>query len=186
MSHTAVLFFSHRPSDATRLIPGGRSITMTETEGEARYWAANVNLVKDRGADWYAGRLSYTLSRLRNNTDDVNFRVEDANDVEDEWGPSVNDRRHVVSAVGSVYPTDRLRMTLASLLQSGQSVQYAWPVAAGRVGVRADVFNTKNLSGFANNATQSNRIQVGPLGSDIREKNAGPPRQFQFGLRYEF
>ncbi len=54
---------------------------------------------------------------------------------------------------------------------------------------RADVFNvlnTKNLSGFANNATQSNQIQVGPPGADIEEKNAGPPRQFQFGLRYEF
>jgi hypothetical protein len=228
-------------ADATRSLPGGRSITMTETEGEARYWAANVNLVKDRGADWYAGRLSYTLSRLRNNTDDINFQAEDANDFDDEWGPSVNDRRHVLSTVGSVYPTDRLRMTLASLLQSGQpinwvpdasifgtrdlngdgreygaayvgnsdrwpgvsrnsgrlpwsyrfdlSVQYAWPVADGRVVARADVFNvlnTKNLSGFANNATQSNQIQVGPPGSDIQEKNAGPPRQFQFGLRYEF
>ncbi|WP_423825221.1 TonB-dependent receptor domain-containing protein [Salinibacter ruber] len=218
-----------------------RSIVMTETEGEARYWAANFNLVKDRGGDWYSGRLSYTLSRLRNNTGDINFRAETANQYGDEWGPSVNDRRHVISAIGTVYPTDRLRVTLASLLQSGQpinwvpdasifgtrdlngdgreygaqyvgnsdrwpgaernsgrlpwsyrfdlSVQYGWSIGAGRVVARADVFNvlnTKNLSGFANNATQSNQIQVGPPGSDIEEKNAGPPRQFQFGLRYEF
>ena len=232
--------------------PGGaRRITMTETKGEARYWAANVNLVKDRADDLYSYRLSYTLSSRRNNTDDINFRAEDANDFEDEWGPSVNDRRHVISAIGSVYPTDRLRVTLASLLQSGQpinrvpnacdpgkgsegeicfgtrdlngdgtyrggqyvgdsdrfpgaerntdrlpwstrfdlSLQYGWSIGAGRVVARADVFNvlnTKNLSGFANNATQSNQIQVGPPGSDIEEKNAGPPRQFQFGLRYEF
>ncbi|HKL88166.1 MAG TPA: TonB-dependent receptor, partial [Salinibacter sp.] len=218
-----------------------RSIVMTETDGEARYWAANFNLVKDRGDDWYSGRLSYTLSRLRNNTDDINFRAETANQYGDEWGPSVNDRTHVISAVGTVYPTDRLRVTLASLLQSGQpinwvpdaslfgtrdlngdgrqygaayvgnsdrwpgaernsgrlpwsyrfdlSAQYAWPIADGRLVARADVFNvlnTKNLSGYANNATQSNQIQVGPPGSDLREKNAGPPRQFQFGLRYEF
>jgi hypothetical protein len=214
---------------------------MTETEGEARYWAANVNLVKDRGDDWYSGRLSYTLSRLRNNTDDINFQAETANRYADEWGPSVNDRTHVISAVGTVYPTDRLRVTLASLLQSGQpfnwvpdasvfgtrdlngdgreygaayvgnsdrwpgadrnsgrlpwstrfdlSAQYAWPVGGGRVVARADVFNllnTKNLSGFANNATQSNQIQVGPPGSAIEEKTFGPPRQFQFGVRYEF
>ena len=222
--------------------PGvARSIVMTETEGEARYWAANVNLVKDRGDDWFSGRLSYTLSRLRNNTDDINFRAETANQYEDEWGPSVNDRTHVISAIGSVYPIRNLQVTLVSLLQSGQpinrvpnaevfgtrdlngdgrsygaayvgnsdrwpgvsrnsdrlpwstrfdlSVQYAWSIGAGRVVARADIFNvlnTKNLSGFANNATQSNQIQVGPLGSDIEEKNAGPPRQFQFGLRYEF
>jgi len=218
-----------------------RSIVMTETEGEARYWAANFNLVKDRGDDWYSGRLSYTLSRLRNNTDDINFRAETAHQYGDEWGPSVNDRTHVISAIGSVYPTNGLRVTLASLLESGQpinwvpdaevfgtrdlngdgreygaayvgnsdrwpgaernsgrlpwstrfdlSAQYAWSIGAGRVVARADIFNvlnTKNLSGFANNATQSNQIQVGPPGSDIEEKNAGPPRQFQFGLRYEF
>jgi len=228
-------------ADATRPLSTGRSITMTETKGEARYWAANFNLVKDRGDDWYAGRLSYTLSRLRNNTDDINFQAETANQYEDEWGPSVNDRTHVISALGTVYPLDRLRVTLASLLQSGQpinwvpdasifgtrdlngdgreygaayvgnsdrwpgadrnsgrlpwsyrfdlSAQYAWPVSGGRVVMRADVFNvlnTENLSGFANNATQSNQIQVGPPGSDIEEKTLGPPRQFQFGLRYEF
>ena len=230
---------------------GARRITMTEMKGEARYWAANFNLIKDRAEDLYSYRLSYTLSSRRNNTDDINFRAEDANDFEDEWGPSVNDRRHVISAIGSVYPTDRLRVTLASLLQSGQpinrvpnacepgeggadeicfgtrdlngdgtyrggqyvgdsdrfpgasrntdrlpwshrfdlSAQYAVPIGGGRVVAQADVFNVlniKNLSGFANNATQSNQIQVGPPGADIEEKNAGPPRQFQFGVRYEF
>ena len=232
-------------ADATRPVDpvagGARRIIMTETAGESRYWAANLNLVKDRAGDRYAYRLSYTLSRLRNNTDDINFRAEDANDFDDEWGPSVNDRTHVISAVGSVYPIDRLTVTLAALLQSGQpinrvpdasifgtrdlngdgrsfgdayvgnsdrwpgvsrnsdrlpwsttfdlSVQYAVPLTGGRLVARADVFNvlnTKNLSGFANNATQSNQIQVGPEDSDIVEKNAGPPRQFQFGLRYEF
>ena len=237
----ADLVRSESAADATRPLPDAGSITMTETEGEARYWAANFNVVKEKGDDWYSGRLSYTLSRLRNNTDDINFRAESANQYDDEWGPSVNDRRHVISAVGTVYPADRLRVTLASLLQSGQpinwvpdasifgtrdlngdgrsygeayvgnsdrwpgasrnsgrlpwsyrldlSVQYGWPIAGGKVVARADVFNllnTKNLSGYANNATQSNQIQAGPPGSDIEQKNAGPPRQFQFGVRYEF
>jgi len=240
-SDPADLVRSEAEADATRPLPNAGSITMTETEGEARYWAANVNVVKERGDDWYSGRLSYTLARLRNNTDDINFQAESANQYDDEWGPSVNDRTHVISTVGTVYPTDRLRVTLASLLQSGQpinwvpdasvfgtrdlngdgreygeayvgnsdrwpgaarnsgrlpwsyrfdlSVQYAWPVLQGRVVARADVFNllnTKNLSGYTNNATQSNQIQVGPPGARIEQKNAGPPRQFQFGVRYEF
>jgi hypothetical protein len=50
-----------------------------------------------------------------------------------------------------------------------------------------NVFNAQNLSGFSNNATQSNQIQTGPRSSGrIVQKNAGPPRQFQFGLRYLF
>lgn len=58
-----------------------------------------------------------------------------------------------------------------------------------RVEIRADVFNvlnTNNLSGYSNNATQSNQIQVGPRGSGIVQRNAAPPRQFQFGVRYLF
>ena len=30
------------------------------------------------------------------------------------------------------------------------------------------------------------QIQVGPRGSGITQRNAGPPRQFQFGVRYAF
>ena len=56
--------------------------------------------------------------------------------------------------------------------------------------VRADIFNVfdvKNLSGYSNNATQSNQIQGGSLASGLFvQRNAGPPRQFQFGVRYLF
>ena len=219
-----------------------RQIVMTETAGEARYWAANVNLIGERGEGDFAYRLSYTLSQLRNNTDDINFRAQNANDFDDEWGPSVNDRTHVIDGMLSYFPTDRLRLTLASLIQSGQpvnrvpdaevfgttdlngdgrafsdaylgnndrwpgedrnsdrlpwsttfdvSVQYALPLGGGRVVARADVFNVlnaENLSGFANNATQSNQIQTGPASSrQFEQRNAAPPRQFQFGVRYLF
>ncbi|MFB6273874.1 MAG: TonB-dependent receptor domain-containing protein, partial [Salinibacter sp.] len=119
--------------------PGvARQIVMTETEGEARYWAANFNLVKDQGDDWYSGRLSYTLSRLRNNTDDINFRAETANQYEDEWGPSVNDRTHVISAIGSVYPLENLQVTLAGLIQSGQPINWV---------PDASIFGTRDLNG---------------------------------------
>ena len=71
------------------------------------------------------------------------------------------------------------------------SLQYNLPIRSEsrRLEVRADVFNvlnTNNLSGYSNNATQSNQIQVGPRDGGFVQRNAAPPRQFQFGARYLF
>jgi outer membrane receptor protein involved in Fe transport len=56
--------------------------------------------------------------------------------------------------------------------------------------IRADIFNilnAENLSGYSNNATQSNQIQGGSSASGLfTQRNASPPRQFQFGVRYLF
>jgi outer membrane receptor for ferrienterochelin and colicin len=231
-------------ADATRPVKpfaGGaaRAITVTETAGEGRFYAASVNLVKDRADDVYSFRLSYTLSRSENNTDDINFRAQDANNFADEWGPSINDRTHLINAMVSVFPTEWLTISLAGLFQSGQPINYIpdgakygttdlngdgqafgdayvgnsdrapgfsrnsgrlpWastidlgvqlnaPFNTGRFELRADVFNvlnTANVSGYSNNATQSNQIQVGGL--PFVNKNYGPPRQFQFSVRYVF
>jgi outer membrane receptor protein involved in Fe transport len=109
-------------SDGDTLRNVARRVTMTQSGGESRYWAANFNLLKSRGQDDYSYRISYTLSSLRNNTEDINFEAEDANDFSDEWGPSINDRRHVISALGTYYPLDDLGITLTSIIQSGQPV----------------------------------------------------------------
>jgi outer membrane receptor for ferrienterochelin and colicin len=238
-----------------------QSVVMTEDKGRSRYTALSLNLQKDRASDAYAYRLIYTLSRLYNDTEDVNFRAMDANNFSAEWGPSVNDRRHIINGIFNYYVSQRFTATIAALLQSGQpinripdaskyvvvdqnlkpllgpddrpvtsndlngdgsafgdtyngstdrqpgesrnsdrlpwskvvdvSLQYNLPVGAKtrRIEIRADIFNvlnTNNLSGYPNNATQSNQIQVGPRGSGIVQRNAGPPRQFQFGVRYLF
>lgn len=235
---------SQADADASRpvaLVPGGaRQITVTETAGEAEYLALILQAIKVRGDDDYAFRVSYTLSRLTNDTDDINFRAANANDFSTEFGPSANDRRHVISAVGYLYPADGLTVTLAGLFQSGQpvnlvpdarifgtqdlngdgasfgenfvgnsdrypgasrnsarlpwsaaidmGVRYALPVFGGRIEASADVFNllnTNNESGFANAATTSNQVQFGG-GAPFVQRNAGPPRQFQFGLAYKF
>lgn len=233
-------------ANATRpvpLVPGGtRSVIVSETEGKGRYSAATATLVKDRGDAPWSYRISYTLSRLQNDTDDINFRAQDANTFASEYGPSINDRRHVINAMVWIQPTKRLVLSLAGLLQSGQPINRIpdarlfgttdlngdgqgfgdayvgnsdrWPGASRngdrlpwsyvfdlaalydvRLGssrhleLRADVFNLfnhPNLSGYSNNATQSNQIQIGPPGGSLVEKNAGPPRQFQFGVRYVF
>ncbi|GAB3885318.1 TonB-dependent receptor [Spirosoma agri] len=247
--------------DGQTLTGVAQSVVMTEDKGRSRYTALSLNVQKERANDVYAYRLIYTLSRLYNDTEDVNFRAMDANNFSAEWGPSVNDRRHIINGIFNYYVSQRFTATLAALLQSGQpinripdgsryvivdqtgksvltangnqltssdlngdgsafgdtyngstdrqpgesrnsdrlpwskvvdlSLQYNLPVGTNtrRVEIRADIFNvlnTNNLSGYPNNATQSNQIQVGPRGSGIVQRNAGPPRQFQFGVRYLF
>ena len=234
---------SQAAADATRpvaLVPGGaRQIIMTESEGESKYRALNLQLRKDRLEDHYGYLLSYTLSKLENDTDDLNFRASNANAFGPEWGPSVNDRRHVISTVIFLYPIETVTISVAGLFQSGQPVnyipdatifgttdvygdgrsfsdsylgnaarapgvsrnsgrlpwaktvdlglRYAPKIGPGRLEWSADVFNVfneTNLTGYANAATQSNQIQV--YGQPFTQRNAGPPRQFQFGVRYWF
>ncbi|WP_046245789.1 TonB-dependent receptor [Hymenobacter terrenus] len=224
-----------------------RSVVMTESAGRSRYMAASFNVQKDAAEDKYGYRVSYTLPNLKNNTEDVNFRAADGNNYGKEFANSINDRTHVINAIGSYYPISSLRLTMAALLQSGQPVnrvtgaylvpgttnvftndlngdgssfstaylgnadrypgegrnsdrlpwsktfdvgaQYTFRFGekTSRLELTADVFNvlnTQNLSGYANNATQSNQIQTGAAGSGIIRRNASAPRQFQFGLRY--
>ncbi|MCB0598136.1 MAG: TonB-dependent receptor [Lewinellaceae bacterium] len=256
-----------------------RSVVVSETEGRSRYYAASFNFQKDRGEDDYALRINYTLSYLENNTEDINFRAMDANNFEAEWGPSINDRRHILNGIFSYYPIEQLSVTVAGLIQSGQpvnrtplpvaytvldasgqplqeqllgpdgtpafdgagnpilvdvtvtttdlngdgssfgdayvgnsdrypgesrnsdrlpwsntfdlGVQCRIPFGKSELELRADVFNvfnTLNLSGYSNNATQSNQIQPGPSSSPsvLVRRNASAPRQFQFSLRYVF
>jgi len=115
-----------------------RSVTITETEGKARYWAGTINLVKDRADDWYSFRLSYTASSLRNNTDDINFKAMDANNFSNEWGPGLNDRRHVLNGIVTTYPYEGLEFNVSTLLQSGQPVN--------RI-PDATIFGTTDLNG---------------------------------------
>lgn len=217
-----------------------RNVVVSESEGEAEYYGASFNLQKDRAGDNYAWRLIYTLSRLRNNTEDINFKAQDSNNFDAEWGPGINDRTHVINAIYSYYPCKGLSITAAALLQSGQPINripdatvygttdlngdgrsfgdayvgnsdrqpgesrnsdrlpwsntfdLATEYRFGNTGLalRADVFNVLNavnLSGYSNNATQSNQVQVGPASSGLLvRRNAAPPRQFQFSLRYAF
>lgn len=244
MAQSLGLVRSQAAADATRpvaLAPGGaRQITVSETKGRSTYSALNLQVTKARGDDTYAYRVVYTLSKLTNNTDDINFRASNANDFSADYGPSANDRRHVISAVGVFYPVRNLTVSVAGLFQSGQPVnlvpdasifgtqdlngdgqsfgenyvgnsdrypgegrnsgrlgwssaidvgiRYDIEIPTGTLQVSADVFNlfnTNNESGFANAATTSNQIQLGG-GAPYVQRNAGPPRQFQFGLAWKF
>lgn len=237
------LIRSQSGADATRPVApvagGARQIVVSETAGASRYKALNLTLERPAAADFWGLLVNYTLSELTNNTDDINFRSANSNRYRDEWGPSINDRRHVISAVAYFYPVDSVSISVAGLFESGQpinlipdagifgttdlngdgasftdaylgnsdrapgvsrnsgrlpwsstvdlSLKWQPPLGDGRLEVSADVFNVfnrENLSGFANSATQSNQIQV--FGQPFVRRNAGAPRQFQFGLRYLF
>jgi outer membrane receptor for ferrienterochelin and colicin len=244
-----------------RLSGVAKDVVYTDMGGESKYYGLSVNFLKQKGDDFYSFRLTYTLSSLRNNTEDVNFRALNGNDYSAEWGQSINDRTHIINALLYFYPVKNLTLTLASLIQSGQpinrvpnaanfvvvnnagmpvldamgskqysndlngtgntygdgyvgnanrypgvgrnadrlpwnytfdvSLQYGIPIKGNRskLILSADVFNVfnrTNLSGYANNATQSNQIQLGPTGGPIVVKNAAPPREYQFGVRYAF
>lgn len=226
-----------------KLRGAARNVMVTETAGESKYYALNVSWQKDRGEDSYAWRLIYTLSSLENNTEDINFRAMDSNNFDAEWGPSINDRRHLINGLLYWYPTKKLRLNLATLIQSGQPVNRIpdarlygtadlngdgrsfgdayvgnsdrqpgesrnsdrlpwavtidwslyWTLSAGSSGsveLGAQVFNVldaENWSGYANHATLSNQIQPGTAASGLFiRRNAAPPRQFQFSLRYLF
>ena len=217
-----------------------RTVVVTETGGESKYAGLSFNLQKDKGDDNISYRLIYTLSRLENNTEDVNFRAEQANDFSREYSVSINDRTHVINGIISYYPISNLSVTLAALIQSGQPInripdatvygttdlngdgrsfadayqgnsdrqpgearnsdrlpwsntfdvaaEYRFPLGKSGLILRADIynlFNAENYSGYFNNATQSNQIQVGPASNGVLvRRNAAPPRQFQFSLRY--
>ncbi|MEO9952622.1 TonB-dependent receptor [Nonlabens sp.] len=220
-----------------------RSVVITENGGKSRYYAASFNLQKSRGDDNYSYRINYTLASLKNDTEDINFRAQDGNNYGDEYGPSINDRRHNINSIFNYYPLEGTTITLANILQSGQPInripdallygttdlngdgsgfgdayqgnsdrspgearnsdRLPWSVnfdlgiqhqfkinGDKKLELRADVFNVfnvENLSGYSNNATQSNQIQAGPASSGrFVQRNAGPPRQFQFGVRYLF
>ncbi|MBK8516660.1 MAG: TonB-dependent receptor [Saprospiraceae bacterium] len=218
-----------------------RNVIVSESAGESKYYAASFNYQKSRGNDNYSYRINYTLSSLKNNTEDINFRAMDANNYLTEWGPSINDRTHNINGILSYYPLAGTTVTLAGIIQSGQPVnripfgfgttdlngdgsgfgdayvgnsdrfpgesrnsdrlpwsttfdlgiQHQFTLSVnGKLELRADVFNVfnaENLSGYSNNATQSNQIQAGSAASGLFvQRNAGPPRQFQFSVRYLF
>ena len=243
-------------ADATRPIPivngtatiNGQTVTgvarnviISETEGKSRYYAMSLNYQKAKGKDNYSYRLNYTLSSLKNDTEDINFRAMDGNNYGKEWGPSINDRTHNINGIYSYYPFAGTTLTLAGLLQSGQPInriplgfgttdlngdgsgfsdayqgnsdrypgesrnsdrlpwsttfdiglQHQFKISGNnKIELRADIFNlfnAENLSGYSNNATQSNQIQGGSVASGLfTKRNASPPRQFQFGVRYLF
>ncbi|HZV12949.1 MAG TPA: carboxypeptidase regulatory-like domain-containing protein, partial [Candidatus Kapabacteria bacterium] len=110
---------STRPAGA--VVGGARQITMSETGGISRYQGIIVN-IKKAFSDGYMFNIAYTLSWNKNNTDDINFRAEDGNNFDQEYGYAVNDRRHVIALTGAYEFHTHTTLSMNVLIQSGQPI----------------------------------------------------------------
>ena len=98
-----------------------RRLTTSASQGEANYLGLTT------AVRWQPERTvlldaNYTVSRSRNNTEDINFNATQGNDFAAEWADAVNDRRHKFS-LRAVYTGVR-RLTLSTVFdaQSGTPI----------------------------------------------------------------
>ena len=92
-------------ADATRPLPpaagGFRLIEQDEATGHSAFDGLYLN-VRKRLSYRVAFDAAYTLSRIENDTDDINFRPVDSRHPDAELAPSLSDRRHVLAVNGLV------------------------------------------------------------------------------------
>ncbi|MGF1462864.1 MAG: TonB-dependent receptor domain-containing protein [Maricaulaceae bacterium] len=114
------------------------SIIVSDTGGTSQYRAITLTARKARGNDRYDLSVFYTFSSLENDTDDINFRAQDSNNFDLDFGPSLNDRPHILNALVNIYPIDSVILSVAGIFQSGQPVNFI---------PDATVFGTTDLNG---------------------------------------
>lgn len=98
-----------------------RRLTTSASRGEANYiglttairWQPERTMLLD---------ANYTLSRARNNTEDINFNATQGNDFAAEWADAVNDRRHKLSLRAIYTGVKRLSLSTVFDVQSGSPI----------------------------------------------------------------
>ncbi len=98
-----------------------RRLSTSASLGEANYVGATSAL------RWQPGRTilldaNYTLSRSRNNTEDINFNATQGNDFDAEWADAVNDRRHKFALRAVYIGVKRLTLSTVFDVQSGTPI----------------------------------------------------------------
>jgi hypothetical protein len=110
-------------ADATRpTVPvagGFRLIEQDETTGRSRFHGLYLN-VRKRLSGRVGFDVAWTISKAENDTDDINFRPVDSRRPDAEYGPSFNDRRHVVAINGIVRLPLELDLSPVVFLSTGQ------------------------------------------------------------------
>jgi TonB dependent receptor/TonB-dependent Receptor Plug Domain len=214
-----------------------RRLTTSASLGEANYlglttairWQPERNILLDG---------NYTLSRARNNTEDINFNATQGNNFDAEWANAVNDRTHKLSLRAVYSGVRHLSLSTVFDFQSGTPINRIAGFCGasfcdldgsgdtfgngflgnqdrffgvGRNGerlpsatlvnlgagysikaieIRADVFNvfnTRNVSGYANGLPGGGaRTQVGRPGDALVFPSAAAARQIQFSAHYTF
>jgi hypothetical protein len=110
-------------ADATRpIVPvagGFRLIEQDESTGSSQFHGLYLSARK-RFSNSFAFDLAYTLSKIENDTDDINFRPVDSRRADDEFGASLNDRLHVFALNGHVRLPLEIDVMPILFLSSGQ------------------------------------------------------------------
>lgn len=107
--------------------------TTTDFGGQSIYWAAVLDVRRRLASNWTAD-VSYTLSRSRDNTEDINFAAEYANDFHNEWADAVNDRRHHVQARTVYTAFERLRLSTLLDVTTGAPQNVIAPIGTDYTG----------------------------------------------------
>ncbi len=106
----------------TRPVSGSfRRLTTSASLGEANYIGLTTAL------RWQPERTilldaNYTLSRARNNTEDINFNATQGNNFDAEWADAVNDRRHKMSLRAIYTGVRHLSLSTVFDVQSGSPI----------------------------------------------------------------
>ncbi len=160
-------------ADASRpIVPvagGFRLIEQDESTGHSTFDGLYLN-VRTRVREGVAVDVAYTLSRIENDTDDINFRPVDARQPDLELGPSLNDRRHVLAVNGLVRIGGVVDLAPVLFLSSGQPLN----VTTGRDDNGDTIFNDRPV-GFARNSGRTAGFAQVDLGL-LREMGVGGAR----------
>lgn len=146
-------------ADATRsLVPvagGLRLIEADESSGRSRFDGLYLH-ARQRFARGVAFDVAYTLSRIENNTDDINFRPVDSRRPDRELGPSLNDRRHVLAINGLIRVPFAVDVVPVLFVSSGQPLN----VTTGRDDNGDTIVNDRPAGVGRNSARTSGFAQV--------------------------
>lgn len=149
-------------ADATRpVVPmagGSRLIEQDQSTGESTFDGLYLN-VRKRFGHGVAFDVAYTVSRIENDTDDINFRPVDSRAAQRERGPSLNDRRQVLAVNGLVRVPFGIDVAPVLFLSSGQPLN----VTTGRDDNGDTIFNDRP-AGFARNSERTSGFAQLDLG----------------------
>jgi hypothetical protein len=157
-------------ADATRpMVPvagGTRLVEQDQTSGHSRFDALYVN-ARRAFSHGFAFDFAYTLSRVENDSDDINFRPIDSRLPDAERAPSLNDRRHVIAINGLVRAPLEIDVVPVLFLSSGQPLN----VTTGRDDNGDTIFNDRP-AGVPRNSERT---------SGFAQLDLGLIRRFQIG-----
>ena len=146
-----------------------QQVWVMENTGEAEYRALNLSLEKRYSQNW-SGRVSYSLSTSEgtafNQADRNTYQYLDDLNLDQLWGPSAVDRRHILSINGRTEIRGGLTLSSTFRYMSGAPFTiFDSNIDANRNGELVDPLPAGTYSGTATNAMHEVESQGGNNGA---------------------